>query len=188
MQAMSIPSNTIKTCCDAWNGYHSVPLHEESRKYTIFLTPWGRYWYLVAPQGHNCAGDGYTHQYHLITEYIPRVKRVIDDACLWDWKMGPHFYHIVHFLTLTSQHGIVQNPTKFEFGRTNIDFVGFSLGPNGVTPSAEILDAIMKFPKPTNLTGVRSLFGLIEQVSWGFSKAEVMAPFRQLLSGKGEFV
>ena len=91
LQAMSIPSNTIKSCCDAWNGYHSVPLHPDCRKYTIFLTPWGRYWYLVAPQGQNCAGDGYTLRYHMITSDFPRQKRVVDDACLWDWEMSKHF-------------------------------------------------------------------------------------------------
>ena len=38
-----IPRNTYKTVLDNWNGYHSVPLSEESREATTFLTPWGRY-------------------------------------------------------------------------------------------------------------------------------------------------
>ena len=123
-----------------------------------------------------------------ITEDFPRKKRVIDDACLWDWKLKDHFYHVVDFLTLTSNNGIIQNPTKFVFGKTTIDFVGFNLNPEGVAPSEEILTSIKEFPKPKNITGMRSLFGLIEQVSWGFSKHSVMAPFRELLSGKNDFI
>ena len=166
---MAIPSNTIKTCCNAWNGYHSIPLHKDSKKYTIFLTPWGRYWYLVGPQGHKCSGDGYTLRYHKITENFPRVKRVVDDSCLWDWKMKEHFLHVVDYLTLTSNNGVIQNPTKFVFGRKTLDFVGFTLSPEGVAPCEDILKSIQQFPKPKNITGMRSLFGLIEQVSWGFS-------------------
>ena len=49
-QAKSIPSHSWKTVTDAWNGYHSVPLAEEDRHYTTFITPFGRFWYRMAPQ------------------------------------------------------------------------------------------------------------------------------------------
>ena len=45
----------------------------------------------------------------------------------------------------------------------------------------------MEFPRPKNITGVRSLFGLLEQVSYSFSKTHALAPFRHLLSSKEDF-
>ena len=48
--AEQIPKGTKKSVTDAWNGYHSVPLCEEDRHITTFITPWGRYRYKVAPQ------------------------------------------------------------------------------------------------------------------------------------------
>ncbi len=63
-QARAIPRLTKKTIFDAWNGYHSVALAEEDRHYTTFITPWGRYRYLTAPQGYIASGDvrrGTTH-------------------------------------------------------------------------------------------------------------------------------
>ena len=41
--------------------------------------------------------------------------------------------------------------------------------------------------RPTNITDICSFFGLVEQVSFAFSKTAVMAPFRELLSLKSEF-
>ena len=41
-QACSVPHNKKETVFDAWNGYHSVPLHRDDRHYTTFITPWGR--------------------------------------------------------------------------------------------------------------------------------------------------
>ena len=41
-QARSIPANKKKTVFDCWNGYHSIPLHEDDRHLTTFITPWGR--------------------------------------------------------------------------------------------------------------------------------------------------
>ena len=50
-QARSVPSNKKKTVFDCWNGYHSIPLHEDNRHLTTFISPRGCYRYKVAPQG-----------------------------------------------------------------------------------------------------------------------------------------
>ena len=54
------------TTTDAWNGYHSIPLDEESRPLTTFITEWGCYRYKVAPQGYLGSGDKYTFEYDQI--------------------------------------------------------------------------------------------------------------------------
>ena len=41
-QARTVPNNKKKTVFDCWNGYHSVPLHEDDYHLTTFITPWGR--------------------------------------------------------------------------------------------------------------------------------------------------
>ena len=45
---------------DSWNGYHSIPVKEESRHFLTFNTEWGRFRYKVAPQGFLGSGDHYT--------------------------------------------------------------------------------------------------------------------------------
>ena len=55
-QASTVPKFQKKSTCDAWNGFHSVKICEEDRRKTIFLTPWGRYLYLSAPQGYKVSG------------------------------------------------------------------------------------------------------------------------------------
>lgn len=45
----------------------------------------------------------------------------------------------------------------------------------------------MEFPKPKNITDVRSWFGLINQVSYAFSMTGKMLPFRQLLKPSTPF-
>ena len=49
-------------------------------------------------------------------------------------------------------------------------------------------ESIRKFPSPKNITQARAFFGLIEQVSWAFSKCEDMKHFRHLLSPKTQFL
>ena len=46
----AIPNYTMRTVLDAWNGYHSFPLSQESKTATTFITEWGRYHYCWAPR------------------------------------------------------------------------------------------------------------------------------------------
>ena len=135
LQARSVPPNTFRTTSDAWNGFHSIPLCDKSRQYTIFLTPWGKFWYLVAPQGHVCSMDGYNIRYGKILENFQNHKRIVDDTIMWDCNFQKHFWQVIDFLTLSGENGVIQSPGKFKFGRTTIEFVGFKLSPLGMGPS-----------------------------------------------------
>ena len=56
----------------------------------------------------------------------------------------------------------------------------------GSSPS--FLEAIQDFPQPRDITGIRSWFGLVNQVSYAFSMTEVMRPFRTFLKPTTEFI
>ena len=91
------------------------------------------------------------------------------------------------YLEKCAQAGCTFNPSKFQFGQDEVDFLGFSIGRKGIKPTEKFIKAIMEFPTPSSLTDVRAWFGLINQVSYSFAIAEHMQPFRQLLSSKVPF-
>ena len=180
-QARSVPPDTYKTVTDAWNGYHSVPLHEDDRHFTTFITPRGRYRYKVAPQGYIASGDSYTRRFDEVIMDFPRRTKCVDDAILWSKSIEEAFFHAVDWLDLCGRNGIVLNPKKFVFSKQTVDFAGFTITPTSVKPCADSLKAIAEFPSPKNITDIRSWFGLINQVSYAFASAERMLPFRNLL-------
>ncbi|XP_046554623.1 uncharacterized protein K02A2.6-like [Haliotis rubra] len=81
-QARSVPQNKKKSVFDAWNGYHSVPIRDEDKHRTTFITPWGRYRYRTAPQGYIASGDGYTRRFDEIVSDVPNKTKCVDDALL----------------------------------------------------------------------------------------------------------
>ena len=68
-----------------------------------------------------------------------------------------------------------------------VEFAGFEVTANNVRPCRQFLQAILDFPRPQNITDIRSWFGLLNQVSYAFSMAEKMEPFRDLLKPKTTF-
>ena len=187
-QAASIPKNSFKTVLDCWNGFHSVPLAEEDRHYTTFITPWGRYRYCAAPQGFLAAGDAYTARLYKLTEQFKDKKECIDDACLYSSTLEQNFLSTCEYLTVCGGAGIIFNKKKFQFGSKQVEYLGFTITDDSVKPSDDYIEAIKDFPDPRDITGVRSWFGLVNQVNYAFSLTNIMAPFRNLLKPSTEFV
>lgn len=186
-QVRAVPGNTKKCVFDCWNGYHSVPLHEDDRHFTTFITPWGRYRYRTAPQGYIASGDGYSRRFDEIVSHIPNKSKVIDDTILWADNLTNSFHQAVNWLDICGRHGITLNPEKFVFGQDTVEFAGFEITPTSVRPCRKYLDAIRSFPTPANITDIRSWFGLINQVSYAFAASARMQPFRQALKPGSPF-
>ena len=186
-QARMIPANVFKSVTDAWNGYHSRPLEPSDRHYTTFITEWGRYRYCVLPQGYLASGDNYNQYYDEIIAEVQRKTRCVDDVALWDEDREAHWWRVIDYLELVSKNGIVLNKEKFQFGSETVDFAGFTITPTEVLPLRKYIDAIYNFPRPTNITDIRSWYGLVNQVSRYGKLTEHMAPFRELLSPKTRF-
>ena len=183
----SIPPNKVKTVLDCFHGYHSVPIAEEDRTFTTFITPYGRYRYKTCPQGFLAAGDAYSHRMDLIVEDTPRLKKCIDDSLLYDTDIETNFYRVCEFLEKCSQQGCVFNPDKFQFGQETVKFLGFEVTKDTVKPTEDFLDNIRSFPSPRTITDIRSWYGAVAQISYAFSTAPAMQPFRHLLSTKSTF-
>ena len=177
-QARSVPKEKKKTIFDAWNWYHSVALHQDDRHYTTFITPWGRYRYMTAPQGYIASGDGYTSRYDGIVAHHKRNTKCIDDSLLWSDDITQAFMDAANWLTTCGNNGITLNPDKFRFAEDNVEFAGFEITTTSVKPCKKYTKAIKDFPTPTNLTDIRSWFGLVNQISYTFSMTSVMLPFR----------
>ena len=73
------------------------------------------------------------------------------------------------------------------FARDKVEYVGFEVTMDSVKPASSMLKAIKEFPAPTNITQMRSFFGLVNQVSFAFSMKDTMAPFRELLRPSAAF-
>ncbi|CAG2216565.1 unnamed protein product [Mytilus edulis] len=118
---------------------------------------------------------------------IPNKTKCVDDVLLWADSIEESFFQAVQWLDICGRHGITLNPAKFIFGQDIVEFAGFEVTSNTVRPCMKYLKAILDFPTPRNITDVRSWFGLDNQVSYAFSMADKMLPFRQLLKSGTPF-
>jgi len=106
------------------------------------------------------------------------------DSLLWSVTIEESFHQAANWLYTCGRHGITLNPKKFRFTKHEVEFAGFEITNNTVRPCKKYIRAISDFPSPQSL---RSWFGLVNQVSYTFSMADMMLPFQELLKPSSKF-
>jgi hypothetical protein len=150
--------------------------------------------YLRVPQGYLSSGDSYTKHTDAILDDCPEkpsendYKKIVDNIIQWSETMGQAFFRICSMLSHCNKNGMVFSPDKFTFAKETVEFAGFEITNEGIKPTDKYIEAIRNFPTPTNISEVRSWFGLINQVAYSFVKTEHIAPFRHLLSQSQPFL
>ncbi len=183
------PTAQFFSTFDAKMGYHQVELDTESQLLTTFATPWGRYKHIRATMGLTSAGDEYNRRTDAALANLPNTEKIVDDVLLYDGTWEAHQGHIEQFLRRCREHGMTLNPKKFQLGEEEVPFAGHIVGRKGYRADPDKLKAIQNFPRPANITDLRSFQGLCEQLA-GFSRevTEAFQALRPLLRGKSEFI
>ena len=185
--ARRVPGKTWKTVVDAWNGYHSVPLREEDRHLTTFITPFGRWRYTRAPQGYVSSGDGYNRRFDEILSNFERKERCVDDVIFHDEDLETHWWRTIDLLITCGKAGIILVPKKFQFAQREAEFAGFDITEDKILPLPKYIAAIQDFPTPTSTTDIRSWFGLVNRVANYAKLSESMKLFKPFLSPRYKF-
>jgi hypothetical protein len=146
-----------------------------------FITQWGRFRYLRAPQGYLPSGDGFSQCDSVTSKDIKNKVTLVDDNLVWDTTLADNFKSVCKLLEIYGKEGLVMNSDKFQFGQDTVEFAGMQVTENGVRPAREFLESIKSFPAPSNISEVGSYFGMINQVNYAFARSDTMEPFRHLL-------
>ena len=150
---------------DALKGYHQIPLAEESRDLTAFMTPFGRYRYKRLAMGMNSAQDVFTLRYGNAIDKATDGLRATEDTLLRGSTTQELIDNTRKFFDACRQNGITLNMKKIQWDKREVLFAGFLLDPTGYKLDPSLNKALSEFPVPTNQTDVRSFCGLANQLS-----------------------
>ena len=63
-------------------------------------------------------------------------------------------------LNVASENGLIVNWKKCDFLKTKIEYLGYIVEDGRIFPSEKKIEAVRKFPKPTNLRQIQGFLGL----------------------------
>lgn len=164
---------------DIANAYYQLPLHEDSRDITAFMTHEGLFRFSRVPYGLASAPSAFQKIMATILQGMPGVQNYLDDLIIYGNTAAEHDCCLNTVLLKLREAGLVLN-YKCRFKQTTLCFLGHVITAKGILPDREHVDPVLNAPPPSDAAALRSFPGL---VSW-YSKflpgfAAVVAPMHE---------
>jgi hypothetical protein len=148
---------------DLTSGYYQAPIHEESRKYTAFITNHGIYRWKRLPMG--LTGGGSYFQHALSTQVLQGLLRngvelYLDDCLVHAQSLDQFLERLREVFERFRNSGIFLNPSKCKLGLTQVEYVGHTIDKDGLHFTRSKLDSVLNFPRPETKKQMKSFIGL----------------------------
>lgn len=157
----------IFTQLDLNSAFHQIPLAEESRKLTAFVTPTGRHLeYNCISFGLKTAMQGFSRALDVtlaglkFNDYISFV----DDLIVYAENLVIHKQRLGKTLRLLRNAGFTIKLPKCVFAADSVTFLGFRVDAIGFLPAASMIEKINQLGPPKTLTDVKSIMGVVQYV------------------------
>ena len=134
-------------------------IDEDSQLLTTFITPYGRFKFMRAPYGISSISEHYNRRMDEAFAGLSGYRRIVDDVVIYDCEEAVHRDHVRQFLQRCVDRRVTLNRDKCRFSQPEIKFAGFILSGEGYRVDSSIVEALLKFPTPTNRTDLRAFIG-----------------------------
>ena len=174
------------TCLDLVRGYYQMGIEPESREITAFSTPHGHWQFKRLPFGLKNAPSAFQREMQEVLKGFSwkNVLVYIDDILIMEESWEKHLQLVDQVLKTLAKHGIKIKPSKCEWVKKEVKFLGHLIGQRGVRKTPQYIVAIRDFQKPTTVRGMREFLGVINFQRKFLPKcAELSKPLSQVTGG-----
>ena len=188
------PTNTVEqvaqrvcgakyiTILDANQGYFQICLDNDSKDYTAFNTPFGRYRYTRLPMGIKSAPELFQRIFGDIFADVNGLQLIMDDFIIAAETLTEHNKILEETLKTARTYGVTFSLAKIQLGTANAKFSGQIFTDKGLKMDPDRIKAIVEMPEPTNIKEVHTLLGMVTYVcKYLQSISSICEPLRSLL-------
>ena len=173
---------------DVNSGFWQIPLDEESRLLTTFVTPFGRYCFNRLPFGISSAPEIFQQTLSRILEDLDGTICQMDDILVHGIDQSEHDRRLRAVLLRLQEAGLTLND-KCEFSKSSIRFLAHIIDGSGLHADPLKTSAIAQFPEPSDVNGLQRFLGMVNHLCKFVPRlADLSEPLRQLLHKDSSWV
>ncbi|UYV70568.1 K02A2.6-like, partial [Cordylochernes scorpioides] len=156
-----IPKAKFYSALDAKSAFWQVPLSENTSKYLVMSTPFGRYRFLKLPFGISSAPEIFQKIVHKIFCDIPNVVCYIDDLLIWGNSIEYHNSTLKKVLDLARESRLKLTLNKLQMATGVVKFLGHTISQEGILPDQDKVRAIQNMQIPKNKQELQRILGTV---------------------------
>ena len=145
---------------DLSQGYHQIRMTDEDIPKTAFNTPQGHFEFLVLSFGLTNAPATFQTVMNGIFGSVPFALVYLDDILVFSKTEAEHLEHLRHVLGLIRENQLYCKLSKCSFFQRELEYLGHLVGAQGVRVNPAKVTAVEQFPRPKNVSELRSFLGL----------------------------
>ncbi|XP_014834021.1 PREDICTED: uncharacterized protein K02A2.6-like [Poecilia mexicana] len=146
---------------DLSQAYLQMEVEESSKKFLTINTHKGLYQYNRLVFGVASAPAIWQRAMDQVLQDIPGTQCYLDDIIITGKDDDDHFQNLSKVLTRLNEYGLRAKREKCEFFKSEISYCGHVIDKHGLHKSQEKIEAVLKAPKPENVSQLRSYLGLV---------------------------
>lgn len=89
------------------------------------------------------------------------VAVYINNLLVFSPTLEEHLDHLKAMIQRISEAGLKLKPSKCCFVCQEVEYLGHMVIPEGLLPNKSLVEAILQFPRPTDVSGVCRFLGLV---------------------------
>ena len=145
---------------DLRSGYHHTALGKISRAKTAFVTPFGKYEFLMVPFGLAQAPAYFQLLMNKVLKGLKFAMTYLDNIIIFSQDESQHLEHLEIVFSHLQEAGLKMKPSKCDFFKSEIHYLGHLISPEGISPLPNKLDSIKHMPAPNSAKEIKQFLGL----------------------------
>ncbi|XP_054272632.1 uncharacterized protein K02A2.6-like [Macrosteles quadrilineatus] len=146
---------------DLQSAYLQMPVAESSQELLTLTTHKGLFRLRRLPFGLSSAPALFQAAMDKILSGLSGMVAYLDDVIVGGSSRQEAYSRLELVLQRLSDYGVKVNESKCNFLQSQVEYLGYRLSAEGISPQVGILDAIRNAPEPTNKDELRAYIGLI---------------------------
>ena len=145
---------------DLKRSYHHIALGKSSRAKTAFVTPFGKYKFLMVPFGLSQAPAYFQLLMNKVLKGLKFAMTYLDDIIIFSQNELQHLEHLEIVFSRLREAGLKMKHSKCEFFKSEIHYLGYLISPEGISPLPNKLDSIKHMPVLNSAKEIKQFLGL----------------------------
>ena len=157
---VKLKGTKVFSTIDLRSRYHHITLSKSSRAKTAFVTPFGKYKFLMVPFGLAQVPVYFQLLMNKVLNGLKFAMTYLDNIIIFSENESQHLEHLETVFSCLREAGLKMKQSKCDFFKNEIHYLGHLISPKGISPLPNKLDCIQHMPVPKNMKEIKQFLGL----------------------------